>query len=75
MDSWDGESIFLCLLIEPPVVDAQAELGRVARSGLLGDDDDGGRVRAFRRADHASFEEALYVGLEPLEGLRGDGAN
>ena len=30
MDAGDGESIFLGLLIESPVVDVQAELGRFA---------------------------------------------
>ena len=74
MDAGDGESIFLGLLIEPPVVDAQAELGRVAWGGLLGDNDYGGRVGALRRADYASFEEAFYLGLKPLEGLVGDRA-
>ena len=74
MNAGDGDSIILGLLIEPPVVDAQAELGRVARGGLLGDDEDGGRVGALRRVDFASFEEAFYLGVEPLEGLIGDGA-
>ena len=74
MDAGDGESIFLGLLIEPPVVDAQAELGRVAWGSLLGDNNYGGRVRALRRADYARFEEALYLSLEPLEGLIRDGA-
>ena len=74
MDAGDGEGIFLGLLIEPPIIDAQAELGRVAWGGLLGDDDYGARVGALRRADYASFEEAFHLSLKPLEGLVGDGA-
>ena len=74
MEAGDGEGILLGLLIEPPVIDAQAELRRVAWGGFLGDNDYGGRVGALRRADYASFKEAFYLGLKPLEGVVRDGA-
>lgn len=74
LDRWDGEGNFLGLLVEAPVIHALAELGMVAWCGLLVDYDYVGGVGDFGRADHASFQEALLLSLQPLNSLERDRA-
>ena len=47
LDAWVRESIFLGLLIEPSIVDAQPELTSVEWGGLIGDYDNGEGVGAL----------------------------
>ena len=70
----EGKCVFLTLVVQPAIVNAKAEFGRFAGSGLLGKNDYGRGVGAVGRADNSSSQEFVNLLLEPLEGLERDWA-